>query len=161
MARFDPSIPALDGSPLWIQACSLGEVNTVRPLVEALRVRWPDRPVLVTVSTLSGHERAQALFGAANVAWFPFDTRPAVRHFLDAARPKMLILVETELWPNVISECRRRTIPVVIVNGRLSDKHLARYQRLRRWYRPLVAGLSAVGMQTEAHASRIRELGAM
>jgi len=160
VARFAPPVPALPSRPLWVQACSVGEVNTVRPLIDALRAHWPDRPILVTASTASGHARACELFGEAMVAWFPFDTRAAVRHFLDAARPGVLVLVETELWPNVLGACVRRGVPVVVVNGRLSDKHLARYERFRWWFRPMVRGLAAAGMQSAQHAERMRALGA-
>lgn len=159
-ARFRPAIPEFGGRPLWVQACSVGELNTVRPLVDALRARWPDKPILVTTSTAAGHTRALTLFGPESVTWFPFDTRRAVRHFLEAARPEALVLVETELWPNVIAECRRGSIPILVINGRLSDKHLARYQRYRKWYRPLVECLDAAGMQSEEHAARMRDLGA-
>jgi len=160
LQRFAPAIPPVGQAPLWIQACSLGEVNTIRPLVAALREQWPDTPILITTSTHTGYERAQALFGASAVTWFPFDTRRAIRPFLDAVAPKALLLAETELWPNVVAECRRRDIPVLVVNGRLGEAHLKKYQRYRWWYRPLVRQLTAAAMQSEVHAERMRALGA-
>lgn len=158
--RFNPPIPPMTDRPLWIHACSLGEVNTARPLVEALRARHPDAPLLITASTVTGHERATALFPNDAVTWLPFDTAHAVRRFLDAARPRALVLIETELWPNILAGCQRRHIPVVLANGRLSDRHLRRYRRMRWWYRPLLQGLAAAGMQSERYAQRIVALGA-
>lgn len=160
-ARFHAPATVYAVRPLWIQACSLGEVNTVRPLVKALRTRYPDRPVVVTSSTLSGHARAVELYGRECVTWFPFDTRRAVKRFVDALNPEALVLVETELWPNVIAYCRQRAIPVLIVNGRLSEKHLRRYTRLRFLFGPVVSDIARAGMQSAAHAARIEGLGAL
>lgn len=160
LGRFAPETPVFGGRPIWVQACSLGEVNTVRPLIDAIRDRVPGHPVLVTASTVTGIARARLVFGVANVAWFPVDTRRSVGRFVAAVNPAMLVLVETELWPNTIAACTRRGIPVLLVNGRLSDKHLHRYQRFRRWFQPLVHALAAAGMQSEAHAERILALGA-
>lgn len=158
-ARFAPPVPALARRPIWVQACSVGEVNTVLPLIDALRVRFPEQEILLTVSTVAGHARAVAALGPEHVTWFPFDTRGAARRFVRAVRPVALVLVETELWPNVIAACAAEGVPVLVANGRLSDRHQHRYKRLRWWYRPLLRGITAAGMQTEQHAVRMIDLG--
>ena len=157
--RFAPAIPPLAARPLWVQACSVGEVNTVLPLLESLGAAYSESPVLLTSSTVAGHARAVAAVGAAHAAWFPFDTRRAARTFVRELKPRVLILAETELWPNVLDACRAEGVPVVLANGRLSDRHARRYSRLAWWYRPLLRGLSAAGMQSERYAERLRALG--
>ena len=158
-ARFSPVIPPMATRPVWIQACSVGEVNTVLPLFETLRVAFLDCPMLLTSSTVAGHARAIAAVGAEHSAWFPFDTRHSARRFVRDLNPRILILAETELWPNVIEACRAQGVPVVLANGRLSDRHARRYKRLGWWYGPLLHGLTAAGMQSERYAERLRALG--
>jgi len=158
-ARFAPPLPELETRPIWVQACSVGEVNTVLPLLESIRAAFPDVPIVLTSSTVSGYARAEKGADPGTAAWFPFDTRKATRSFVRRLDPTVLILVETELWPNVIGACRERHVPVVLVNGRLSDRHARRYRRMGWWYRPLVRGLAAAGMQSERYAERLRALG--
>lgn len=158
--RFDPGFPELPERPICLHACSLGEVNAARTLVEGLIQAYPGAPIMVTTSTCAGRARAEELYGVERVAWFPFDTRRAVSRFLDRANPRILLLFETELWPNVLSGCRARGIPAVLVNGRLSDRHERRYRWLAWWYRAMVRDLSGACMQTERHAERIMALGA-
>lgn len=157
--RFDPPLPPMTGAPLWVQACSVGEVNTVLPLLDALRARFPDSPILITTSTVSGRAQAEKVVGAEQVAWFPFDTRRATRSFVARLKPRVLILAETELWPNVIAACRAQGVPVVLANGRLSDRNVRRYLRFRWWYGPLVRGLTAAGMQSTRYGERLQALG--
>ncbi|MBN2307667.1 MAG: hypothetical protein JXR94_01775 [Candidatus Hydrogenedentes bacterium] len=159
LRRFAPPVPPLPERPIWIQACSVGEVSVAKSLLGALRERWPDTPVLLTCSTVAG--RAQADSACADVAraWFPFDHALSVRRFIRQARPRALVLVETELWPNVLRGARRHGVPVVIVNGRLSDKHFPRYRRFRRWLRPALRCITAAGMQNQEYAGRLAELG--
>ncbi len=158
-ARFAPPLPELEARPIWVQACSVGEVNTVLPLLESLRAAFPGVPIVLTSSTVAGYARAEKSAGPATAAWFPFDTRKAARSFVRRLDPSVLILVETELWPNVIEACREHHVPVVLVNGRLSDRHARRYRRMGWWYRPLVRGLAAAGMQSERYAERLQALG--
>lgn len=160
LARFAPPIPEnLPNRPVWIQACSVGEVTTAKPIIAAMRARWPGVGVLLTVSTKAGYQWAQTTCADTSVTWFPFDCRRSVRRFLRAVRPRALVLIETEIWPNVLRETRRLEIPVVLMNGRLSDKHLGRYRCFRRFFRPVLAGLSAAGMQNEEYAARMTDLG--
>lgn len=156
--RFHPVLPILSGAPVWMQACSVGEVNTAQPLLQLVGTAFGPGTLLLTASTLTGRARAEAAQPGFS-AYFPFDHPGSVRDFITRVQPRVLVLVETELWPNVIRECNKQGIPVVVVNGRLSDKHFARYQRLRRAARPMFAGLAAVGAQTAQHAERFASLG--
>jgi 3-deoxy-D-manno-octulosonic-acid transferase len=158
--RFHPEVPTLGGRPLWVQACSVGEVGAAMPIVRALSERFPESPVLLTVSTVSGYDLAQQRArGVCALTWFPFDSRRTVRRFLAEARPRALVILETELWPNVLRECRRAGVPSVVVNGRLSDKHFARYARYRPAVRLVFEQLSAAGVQNETYADRFKLMG--
>lgn len=161
LGRFNPALSVPGEGPIWLHACSVGEVGTARPILEALRARWPEISVVVTASTVGGRKLADSLCGdGSSAAWFPFDHPLVVRRFLRRLRPRALALVETELWPAAIRETRRAGVPVVLVNGRLSDKHFARYERFRFFMRPTVGSLSAAGMQNEEYAERLVRLGA-
>ena len=160
LARLAPPVPGVSARPIWVQACSVGEVLTAKSIVAAMRRRWPDVPVVVTVSTAAGLELARASLKDVPVTWFPFDHRLSVRRFVRRLKPRVLVLIETELWPNVIRETRRAGVPVVLLNARLSDKHFPRYLRFRRILRPVVHQLSAVGAQNEEYAQRFVSLGA-
>ncbi len=158
LERLKPGVPAGAEGAVWIQACSVGEVALARPLVAALET-GTDRPTLVTASTLSGRSQAETVFPQTPVTWFPFDRPGTVRTFLTQLRPAMLVLVETEIWPNVLLEAQRRRIPVVVVNGRLSDRHFRRYRRHGSFFRPVFGALTAVGAQNEGFAERFIALG--
>ncbi len=148
------------GRPIWVHACSVGEVSTARPLLLGIRARFSGVPVLLTTSTSTGQVFARRTCREhADIAWLPFDTRRAVCRFLIQTKPKVLVLVETELWPNLLREADRQHIPVVIVNGRLSDKHLARYRRFGRFFRRMTPHLRALGVQSQIHAGRFAEFG--
>jgi 3-deoxy-D-manno-octulosonic-acid transferase len=158
--RFAPPLPEFSARPIWVQACSVGEVNTVLPLLESIRAAFPGAPIVLTSSTVAGYARAEKEGGpTAHAAWFPFDTRKATRSFVRRLNPRILILVETELWPNVIAACGKHEVPIVIVNGRLSDRHARRYRRMGWWYRPLVRRVAAAGVQSERYGARLQALG--
>lgn len=157
--RFHPSLDATAPNPIWIHAVSVGEVQGARALIDAFRKRRPDAPILLTASTVAGFESAQQVGNAVHAAWCPFDLLPVVRRFLDGAAPHALVLMETELWPNLLNETARRGIPIVLVNGRLSDKHFPRYYRFRFVAKRLLNAISAAGMQNAEYANRIVQLG--
>ncbi|HOZ49682.1 MAG TPA: 3-deoxy-D-manno-octulosonic acid transferase [Candidatus Hydrogenedentes bacterium] len=159
LARFDPPVPPMDGRPLWVQACSMGEVGTAKPLILAFLRRHPDVPVLLTASTMTGHAQAEALRDRVHVSWFPVDQGKVVRRFLDRARPRALVLIETELWPTVIREAARHDCSTVLLNGRISDKHYPRYRRFRPVLAPAFEELTAVGAQNGEYAERLASLG--
>lgn len=159
VARFSPYVPALAGSPVWVHACSVGEVSVAKPVIEAMRNRWHDLPVLLTVSTVTGRKMADGFRKDIAVTWCPFDHLISVSRFLHRVSPRVLVLVETEVWPNLIRCTANRGIPVVIINGRISDKHLHRYKRFSKWLRPAFARISLACMQNAEYAERIIELG--
>lgn len=158
-ARFDPHIPSFDGHPLWVHACSVGEVNTARPILHAIKARFPHHPILLTTSTATGQTLARKTCAEFAVTWFPFDHPATVRRFFDAVHPCGLILIETELWPNVVREASLRKIPVIIVNGRISDKHFPRYQRFHFFFKPVFQHITAAGVQSRRYAERLAVLG--
>ena len=153
--------PALARSPIWVHAVSVGEVQAAAALVAALRDRYPETPVLVTTFTPTGAARARALFqGAAEVRFLPFDLPGSVRRFLGRARPRLAVIMETELWPNLYRQCRLRRIPLVIASARLSRRSTDGYRRLGALFKETVAGGVVVAAQGEGDAERFRALGA-
>ena len=158
LQRFHPEVPPRGRGGICLHACSVGEVGVARPLVRALAEALPDVPVLLTVSTLSGRELAARTCPDTPLAWFPFDTVSAVRAYLKAARPRVLVLLETEVWPNILRECERQGIPTVLINGRLSDKHFKRYRRGRAFFRAAFRRIDFAGMQDQRYLERYRRI---
>jgi 3-deoxy-D-manno-octulosonic-acid transferase len=152
----------LNSAPsIWLHAVSLGEMSAAAPLVRALRLRYPQYPLVLTTATLTGRARAAALFGdAAQVRFLPYDTPGAVVRFLDRIRPCLAIIIETELWPNLFAECERRGVPLVLASARLSVKSVARYRRLGNLFRGLFTAVSLVAAQTAEDAERFIAIGA-
>ena len=147
---------------IWIHAVSLGETRAVAPLVERLLRDAPQRPILLTHMTATGREAGRALFGERVVqAWLPYDLPFAMRRFLARFRPRAGLLVETELWPNLIVAAGRAGIPLLLVNARLSERSARGYARVSRSTRQLVRALAGVAAQTDADAQRLHALGAM
>jgi len=145
---------------IWVHAVSVGEVLAARPLLVALKARFPQQRLLLSTTTLTGHAVAQASARGVDGLFFaPFDFRHPVRRVLDALRPELLVLVETELWPNLIHAARRRGIRVAVVNGRISPRSFARYRLVRGLLRHVLAEVDAFLMQAEPHARRLLELG--
>jgi 3-deoxy-D-manno-octulosonic-acid transferase len=149
-----------DGRPLiWIHAVSVGEVLAVSRLVQTLRVALPNSIVAVSTTTRTGQRLARERFGADRVFYCPLDLPWAVRSYLSALQPRMLVLAETEFWPNLLSGCFRRKIPVAVVNARVSDRSWPRYRRLRGLWRPFLGRLASVLAQTEMDAARLVAIG--
>lgn len=152
--------PVAGGRPvLWLHAVSVGEVLAVSRLVDELDRDFPDHRVLISTTTRTGQQLARQRFGAKRVFYCPLDLPWAVRAYLRALRPRMLILAETEFWPNLLTACFRRGIPVAVVNARISDRSWPRYRRLRRFWGPLLARLACVLAQSPTDAERLRALG--
>jgi len=151
---------AVAGSPIWVHAVSVGEIQAAAALVTELRNRYPQTPVLVTTFTPTGADRARTLFrDAADVRYLPFDLPGSVRRFLDRTRPRLAVIMETELWPNLYRRCRLRRIPLVIASARLSRRSTDRYRRLGALFKETVAGGVVVAAQGEKDAERFRALG--
>ena len=150
----------IDSRPvLWLHAVSVGEVLAVSRLVEDLTQSAPDVRLLISTTTRTGQELARQRFGAERVFYCPLDLPWAVRAYLRALQPAMLILAETEFWPNLLRGCFRRGIPVVVVNARISDRSWPRYRRLRALWHSLLRPLRLALAQTATDAERLRALG--
>jgi 3-deoxy-D-manno-octulosonic-acid transferase len=149
------------GPFVWVHAVSVGETRAAEPLIEALRARHPRLRVLLTHMTPTGREAGEALFGeGVTRCYLPYDYPGAVARFLAHFRPRAGILMETEIWPNLIHGCRARGVPLYLVNARLSEKSFVRYRRVPRFARASFAGLAAVAAQTADDAQRLVALGA-
>ena len=158
--RLARALPAAGPGALWIHGASVGEARIVAALAGALRQRHPRAPLVVSALTPTGRAQLPAPPAVDSAFFAPLDLPGLPERLLDALLPAELVLVETELWPILLDAARRRGVPAVIVNARLSQRRMARYRRLAALYRPLVAGLAAVGAQSAADAERFRELGA-
>jgi 3-deoxy-D-manno-octulosonic-acid transferase len=173
--RLGFSLQALDTlSPerpaaIWVHAVSVGEALSGVALAKQLKETFPQRPMIVSTTTLTGHALvAERMPFADAVIYFPFDWAFCVRKVLDAVKPALVVVLETEIWPNFLRESRRRNIPVLFVSGRISDRSFARFQKylslfgfyLRPFLASALRNAAAFLMQTDADADRVRELGA-
>jgi 3-deoxy-D-manno-octulosonic-acid transferase len=159
--RFGWGRRSADAATIWLHAVSLGEMSAAAPLVRALRLRYPDIPLVLTSATPTGRARAQSLFGdSVDVRFLPYDTPGAVARFLDRIRPRLAIIMETELWPNLFKECERRAVPLVLASARLSAKSVPRYQRLGSLFRGIFSASSLIAAQTAEDAERFVAIGA-
>ena len=154
-------VPALSEPVIWVHAVSVGETIAAAPLVKALLARRPDVPILVTAMTATGAAQARTLFGdQVHYAYAPFDTPGSVRRFLRRVRPRALVIMETEIWPNMITGVSGRQCPIFLINGRLSAKSARGYQRFGEWTRGLVRRIDWIAAQADEDAGRFREIGA-
>ncbi|HEV2540054.1 MAG TPA: lipid IV(A) 3-deoxy-D-manno-octulosonic acid transferase [Frateuria sp.] len=146
---------------LWVHAVSVGEVNAAEPLVKALQRDYPDAPLVVTTVTPTGSARVHQLFGDGVFhVYLPYDLPFAVHRFLKRVRPRLALIVETEIWPNLYFACRRRNIPLMIVNARLSERSLRGYRPLRSLVRTALRSVRQIAAQSRTDAARYRLLGA-
>jgi 3-deoxy-D-manno-octulosonic-acid transferase len=157
-------LPAIetDGRPIiWLHCVSVGEAQAARPLARAILDQFPSHALLVSTTTLTGQRVARDVFrdDAAAIIYFPFDWAWTASRALRFVRPRAVLIMETELWPNFLRECRRRRVPVAIVNGRLSERSFRRYRLIPRFIKRIVNNLDLALMQTEADARRMSALG--
>ncbi len=146
---------------IWLHAVSVGETRAAEPLVRALATRYPGHELLLTQMTPTGRETAQQLFGGlATIAYLPYDYPGAVARFLDQFKPRLGILMETEIWFNLVDSCARLGIPLVLANARLSEKSARGYALAAPLTRAALAGLAAISAQTREDAWRLERLGA-
>lgn len=154
--------PALAAPAIWVHAVSVGEVQAAEALIRRMIARYPQHPLLLTTVTPTGASRARQLFGDAVVLrYIPFDLPGAVRRFFDRARPRLALVLETELWPNLYAECGRRNVPLVLANARISPRSIARYRRFAPLFRQTLAHGTVIAAQSEADAARFRSIGAI
>jgi 3-deoxy-D-manno-octulosonic-acid transferase len=155
--------PELQHEPehVWVHAVSVGEVNAAAPLINALLRQYPQQQLLVTTITPTGSDRVRALWGArVTHVYLPYDITGAVERFLARHRPQLALIVETELWPNLLFACRDHGIPAYLVNARLSERSLRGYRALRPLVGRALRTLHKVAAQSDADADRFRRLGA-
>ena len=146
---------------IWLHAVSVGEVLAISRLVQEIEAAFPAYALLISTTTRTGQELAQARFGVERVFYCPLDLPWAVRAYLKALQPRMLILAETEFWPNLLNGSFRRGLPVAVVNARISDRSWPRYQMLRHLWRPILGRLSRVLAQSDIDAQRLIALGCL
>ena len=159
--RFGRGFPELDGGSFWLHAVSVGEVQASVPLVRALARRFPDMPLLITTVTPTGAARVANIFGSSvHHCYIPFETPNAVKKFFDAVQPKIALIMETEIWPNLYHECGARKIPLVLVSARISPKSVESYRKLLPLFRETLSHGIVIAAQSEADAERFRSLGA-
>jgi 3-deoxy-D-manno-octulosonic-acid transferase len=163
--RFGKFRPAATKGAVWIHAVSVGEMRAAQPLIEGLRVRQPARPLLLTCMTPTGRATAEALYAAAGATtvYLPYDLPCWVDALIAGFDPAALVVMETELWPNLFATCRARGVPVLLVNARLSARSQRRYARfapVRALARETLRHLSGLAAQTADDAARLSALGA-
>jgi 3-deoxy-D-manno-octulosonic-acid transferase len=159
--RFGASGLRVKPQLLWVHAVSVGEARACAPLVRALQKEYPDHDLLMTCLTAAGRETVKQVYGDSVLcAWLPYDLPGGLRRFLEHYRPRLGVLVETEVWPNLVHACAQRGVPLVLANARMSARSARGYHAVPGLTRPAFAALAAVCAQSEADAARIRELGA-
>ncbi|MDI3324632.1 lipid IV(A) 3-deoxy-D-manno-octulosonic acid transferase [Pontibacterium granulatum] len=153
-------VPVRDDKPLWIHSVSVGETVAIAPLVKLLLKRQPELPILMTTMTPTGAERVRDLFGdQVQHLYCPYDLPHALSRFMQRINPRALIVVETELWPNVVAACRSRNVPVLLANARLSARSAKGYAKFSALTRPMLKSLSRVAAQNQTDGNRFVELG--
>ncbi len=161
LGRYDYKPRRGRGGVVWVHAVSLGETRAAGPLIQALRTELPEMRLLLTCSTATGVQAGlELLEHEDDQAWFPFDTPGAVRRFLKRYRPAVGIIMETEIWPNLMARAQALHIPMVLANARLSLKSQRKGRRFARLLLPALDAFTRILAQTARDAQRFRELGA-
>ena len=150
----------ISSRPIWIHAASVGEVRSAEPLVREIKARFPSRSVLLSTFTATGNRLAGAMPGVDAAIYLPLDFPWVVGHALTTFNPALMVIIETEIWPNLVRGAFRRGIPTVLLSGRLSERAFARYVLLRAFFSRVLKFFTVMGMQSPADAERILRLGA-
>ena len=146
---------------IWVHAVSVGELLAVAPLVQRMLQEWPDKAVLITNTTPTGSEQTQKLFGdRVEHTWFPFDIPLVTGAFLRHWAPQLIVMVETEIWPNLMVSARKQGIPVALVNARLSARSARGYARFGQFTRETLRDFSLIAAQSKSDDRRFRRIGA-
>ncbi|OEY66599.1 lipid IV(A) 3-deoxy-D-manno-octulosonic acid transferase [Marinobacter sp. X15-166B] len=154
-------VPRSEQPVIWVHAVSVGETIAAAPLVTALLEREPGARILMTAMTATGARQAEAIFGdRVRYAFSPYDTPGSVRRFVDRINPSALVIMETELWPNMISLTRARNVPVFLINARLSERSAQGYERLQIFARTILSRITWIAAQANDDAQRFLRLGA-
>lgn len=145
---------------IWVHAVSLGETIAAIPMIKALKEKYPQSTILVTNMTPTGAARVKAVFGESiHNAYIPYDLPDAWNRFFKKITPQVLIVMETELWPNLFAACRQRSIPIVVTNARLSEKSAKGYQKVASLTQEMLTAITAISIQSQADADRFIQLG--
>ena len=144
---------------LWVHGVSVGETIAARSIVRAFKAQYPGWDVVFTTTTATGREVAQKQYGAENVFYFPLDFTSSVRRALDTIRPDAIILMELEVWPHFLQETRRREIPVMVANVRITERSMRRFRLLKPLARRMLRQVTCWCSQSEAYSNCLRELG--
>ncbi|MES9933529.1 MAG: lipid IV(A) 3-deoxy-D-manno-octulosonic acid transferase [Candidatus Sedimenticola sp. PURPLELP] len=145
---------------IWLHTVSVGEAQAAEPMVNLLQERYPEIPIVMTTTTPTGSDRVKKLFGnTVHHAYFPYDLPFAINGFLRRTNPRLLVMMETEIWPNLLAVCDRRGIPTVLANARLSERSAQGYARFGRFSREIFGHISVAAAQAPADAERLLGLG--
>ncbi len=151
----------VDGdASIWIHAVSVGETLTTRALLTELKARFPNLKIFLSTTTMTGQQVAGKLSDVDGVFYFPYDWSFTVKRTLDIVKPRLFLMMETEIWPNLLRECREQGVHTVLVNGRVSPRSYARYRRIRPLFRRVLQDVDRFCMQSEESARRMIDLGA-
>src|SRR5947209_20185179 len=146
---------------IWIHAVSVGEALTARALASDLKARYPRLRLFLSTTTMAGQEVARrSLSNVDAIFYFPFDWAFIVRRTLNIVKPRVFIMMETEIWPNLLRLCRQRGVKTVVINGRISSRSYPRYRLVRPFFRRVLADIDRFCMQSEESARRLIDLGA-
>lgn len=152
-----PSLPT--SNPIWIHAVSVGEVIAAKPIIFALKKKYPDYPILVTTTTTTGAAIAAQLGEGIEHRYMPIDFSFAISLFLQQIRPRIMLIMETELWPNTLAVVKKAGIPIIVINARLSARSMQRYHKILPLFCQLSQNITHISCQYEADASRFNALG--
>jgi 3-deoxy-D-manno-octulosonic-acid transferase len=153
-------VPALKEPVIWVHAVSVGETIAAGPMVRRLLAHNLDATILMTAMTDTGRAQAQKMFGdQVSYAYAPYDTPGSIRRFVKRARPGILVILETEIWPNMITQCRQNKVPVFLINARLSARSARGYERVRWLAAPVMNSITWVAAQADMDAERFRHIG--
>ena len=145
---------------IWVHAVSVGEVLTISGLVAELRLRFPEHRIVVSTTTVTGQKLARKRFGEDNVFYFPLDFAFTIRPYLRALAPQLIIIAETEFWPNFLRLAKKNGSKIAVVNARISDRSFPGYRRLRPWLSRALTNIDLFLTQTEEDSRRLAEIGA-
>ncbi|MFC1576083.1 3-deoxy-D-manno-octulosonic acid transferase [Candidatus Omnitrophota bacterium] len=147
--------------PIWIHAVSVGEVLAIKNLAKDLSAKFPKRKIVLSTTTKTGHDIAQKVIpGTIEKFYFPLDFSFTVKKALNVINPSLVVIAETEIWPNLILELKRRRVPVALVNGRLSERSFGGYKKIRFLFSKILESIDLFCMQAAPDAERIKALGA-
>ncbi len=144
---------------IWIHAVSLGEVNAVKSLIDRLKQQLPFHEIFVSTTTDTGYDRAVSLYGQDNVFFFPFDFSWTIKKAINRLRPELIILAELEIWPNLVLQAKKRDIPVILINGRITEKSMSRYSIVKGLLKPIFNQLDCFMVQDRTYRQRFEALG--